>query len=48
MAQKFRLYIGTVLTYFQVGVNVIGLPDFHIHTTIISKSIKETELYKYQ
>lgn len=48
MAQKYRMYVGTWLIYFQTGVNVIGLPDFHIHAMIISKSIKETELYKYQ
>jgi hypothetical protein len=48
MAQKYRMYIGTILTYFQIGVNVIGLPDFHVHAKVISKSIRETELYLYQ
>jgi hypothetical protein len=47
MAKKFRVYLGVLNAYFTIGVNVIGLPDFHIHTWIISKSIKETELGKY-
>ena len=48
MAQKYKMYLGIVNLYYTIGVNVIGLPDFHIHTWIISKSIKETKLHKYQ
>jgi len=48
MAQKYRLYVGTLWIHFQIGVNVIGLPDFHSHAMIISKSVKETELHLYQ
>jgi hypothetical protein len=48
MAKKFRVYIGTMLIQFQIGVNIIGLPEFHTHAMIISKSIKETELHLYQ
>jgi hypothetical protein len=47
MSKKFRMYVGAVNMYFQIGVNVIGLPEFHIHTWIISKSIKEQEAKKY-
>jgi hypothetical protein len=48
MSKKYRMYIGTWLIHFQIGVNVIGLPEFHTHEIIISKSIKETDLHKYQ
>ena len=48
MAQKYRMYIGTWLIQFQIGVTVIGLPDILTHVMIISKSIKETELHLYQ
>ncbi len=41
------MYIGTWLIQFQIGVNVIGLPEFHTHTMIISKSINEIDAKKY-
>lgn len=48
MAKWFRLYITTIFIDFQVGVNVIGLPEYHTHGLIISKRIKETDIHKYQ
>jgi hypothetical protein len=47
MSKKFRMYITTLFIDFQVGVNVIGLPDFHSHGLIISKSINEVDAKKY-
>jgi hypothetical protein len=48
MAKLFRMYIGHLYINFQIGVNIIGLPEFHTHGIIISKQIKETDLHKYQ
>jgi hypothetical protein len=47
MAKKFRMYVGSYLISFQVGVNVIGLPEFHYHTMIVSKGINEVDAKKY-
>ena len=46
MSKKYRMYIGTWLIQFQIGVNVIGLPDFHYHQIIVSKSITEVDAKK--
>jgi len=48
MAKRFRLHVATLYTTFQIGVNVLGFPLEWVHTRIISKSIKETELHLYQ
>lgn len=47
MSKKFRMYIGSYLVSFQIGVNIIGLPEFHYHTKIVSKSITEVDAKKY-
>jgi len=47
MSKKFRMYITTLYIDFQIGVNIIGLPDFHSHALIISKSINEDDAKKY-
>lgn len=47
MSKKFRMYIGSYLIQFQIGVSVIGLPEFHYHTMIVSKSINEVDAKKY-
>ena len=47
MSKKFRMYIGSYLVSFQIGVNIIGLPEFHCHTKIVSKSINEIDAKKY-
>lgn len=46
MSKKFRMYIGSYLVSFQIGVNVIGLPEFHYHTMIVSKSVTEVDAKK--
>jgi hypothetical protein len=48
MSKKFRMYITTLYIDFQVGVSVIGLPDFHSHALIISKSVNEVDAKKYE
>ena len=48
MSKKFRMYITTLYIDFQVGVNVIGLPDFHSHGLVISKCINEIDAKKYK
>jgi hypothetical protein len=47
MAKRYRMYVGTWLIQFQIGVNVIGIPDIHTHVMIISKSISEVDAKKY-
>lgn len=47
MSKKFRMYMGSYLVSFQIGVNIIGLPEFHYHTKIVSKSINEIDAKKY-
>lgn len=47
MSKKFRMYIGSYLISFQVGVNVIGIPEFHFHKMIVSKSVNEVDAKKY-
>lgn len=47
MAKKFRMYVGNYLISFQIGVSVIGLPEFHHHTMIVSKSVNEVDAKKY-
>lgn len=47
MAKRYRLYLGTLYVHFQIGVNVIGIPIFHSHGLIISKSINEVDAKKY-
>jgi hypothetical protein len=47
MSKKFRMYITTLYIDFQIGVSVIGLPDFHSHALIISKSVNEVDAKKY-
>lgn len=47
MSKKFRMYITTLYIDFQIGVNIIGLPDFHRHALVISKSINEVDAKKY-
>jgi len=46
MSKKFRMYIGSYLVSFQIGVNVIGLPEFHYHTKVVSKSVTEVDAKK--
>lgn len=46
MSKKFRMYITTLYIDFQIGVNVIGLPEFHSHGVIISKKINEVDAKK--
>lgn len=46
MSKKYRMYIGTWLIQFQIGVNVIGLPDFHTHAMIVSRVINEVDAKK--
>jgi hypothetical protein len=40
------MYITTLYIDFQIGVNVIGLPEFHSHGVIISKKINEVDAKK--
>lgn len=47
MSKKFRMYVGSYLISFQIGVNIIGLPEFCYHTKIVSKSINEIDAKKY-
>lgn len=47
MSKKFRMYITTLYIDFQIGVNVIGLPEFFTHALVISKSINEIDAKKY-
>jgi hypothetical protein len=47
MSKKFRMYITTLYINFQIGVNVIGLPDFYFHRLMISKSVNEVDAKKY-
>ena len=47
MSKKFRKYITTLYIDFQIGVNVIGLPEFYSHGVIISKKINEIDAKKY-
>ena len=44
MTGKFRTYVGTFLLSFQLGVNVIGLPELHTHTRILYKIEQERNL----
>jgi hypothetical protein len=46
MAKLFRLYITTIYIEFQIGVNIIGLPEFHFHPMVISKQINEIDAKK--
>lgn len=41
------MYVGSYLISFQIGVNVIGLPEFHYHTKVVSKSVTEVDAKKY-
>jgi len=47
MAKLFRLHVATLYVYFQCGVDVLGFPNIHTHTRIISKSINEVDAKKY-
>lgn len=47
MAKWFRMYITTLYIDFQVGVNVIGLPEYFTHARIISKRVNEVDAKKY-
>ncbi len=44
MPGKFRVYVGTFLINFQLGVNVIGLPDSHSHIRKVYKIEQERNL----
>lgn len=48
MAKLFRMYVGHLYINYQIGVNIIGLPEFITHELIISKQIKEVNLHKYE
>lgn len=48
MPGKFRVYVGTFLLNFQLGVNVIGLPELHTHTRILYKIEQERNLNHLQ
>jgi|LakMenEpi02Jun10_1017292.scaffolds.fasta_scaffold59182_1 hypothetical protein len=44
MLKKVRTYVGTLLVNFQLGVNVIGLPELHSHTRMLYKVEQEKNL----
>lgn len=35
---KQKVFKGILKLYFYIGVNVIGIPDFHIHNLAIYKT----------
>lgn len=46
MSKWFRMYVTTLYVNFQIGVNVIGLPEFYSHALVISKRINEIDAKK--
>ena len=46
MITKAKRFYGILKIYYTIGVNVIGLPDYHIHSFALTKPAIEEKLWE--